>query len=141
MFEDKDRPVVVLSSEESWKLLEHSSAGRLALCALGEPDIFPINFHAHDGVVLLRTTPGDKLAQLTVNNTVALEADAVTEDQAWSVVVKGTARILERSAEIEAADKLPLIPWVRTVKSVYVEVTPRSVSGRLFNLGPEPERY
>ncbi|MCC9178217.1 pyridoxamine 5'-phosphate oxidase family protein [Arthrobacter sp. zg-Y750] len=140
MTSEERPPVVELSPEQSWKYLEHTQHGRLALSVLNEPDIFPINYFAHDGVITIRTAPGTKLAELTVNSRVALEADGITSDQAWSVVVRGTIRELETSEEITAADQLPLQPWVRTEKYRYVEITPVSVTGRFFNLGPEPDR-
>ena len=71
----------------------------------------------------------------------AFEADGILSDQAWSVVVHGTTRTLEKQSEIDAADELPLQPWVRTLKYRYVEIQPETITGRFFNLGPEPERY
>lgn len=133
-------PVVELTPEQCWQYLEHTQHGRLALSVLNQPDIYPINYLAHDGVILLRTAPGTKLAELTVNSHVALEADGITSDEAWSVVVKGTVRELQTTDEIAAADQLPLRPWIRTEKYRYLEITPEQVNGRFFNLGPEPER-
>lgn len=139
--ENDERPGKVLSDDDSWKVLERNNHGRLAVSVLNEPDIYPINFLAHDGVLLLRTNPGTKLAELTVNSKVAFEVDEVIDDQAWSVVLKGTARVIESQTEIEEADKLPLKPWIPTRKYTYVEITPSRVHGRYFELGEEPERY
>ncbi len=85
--------------------------------------------------------PGTKLAALTINAVVAFEADKIKDGAAWSVVAKGTARVLESQSEIDAADLLPLDPWTPTPKSAYVEITPVSVAGRRSVLGAEPERY
>ena len=134
-------PVVDLSLEQSWKYLEKTFHGRLAVSVANRPSIYPLNYYAHNGVLLFRTAPGTKLAELTVNDHVAFEADGILSDQAWSVVVKGTTRVLEEQHEIDAADALPLQPWVRTLKYRYVEIRPESVTGRFFNLGREPERY
>ena len=139
--ESDERPGTVLSSDESWKVLERLQHGRLAICVAGEPDIYPINFLAHDGVLLIRTNPGTKLAGLTVNEKVAFEVDEVVDDEAWSVVISGTARAIESQTEIDEADKLPLRPWIPTRKYTYVEITPTHVHGRHFELGEEPERY
>jgi len=138
MTSDEKPPVVELTAEESWKFVEKTFHGRLALSVGNRPDIFPVNYYAHDGVILFRTAPGTKLAELTVNSQVAFEVDGIYSDEAWSVVIHGTTRELERAAEIEAAEELPLRPWVRTEKHRYVELTPSSISGRFFNLGPEP---
>ena len=129
-----------MTGEDAWRFLEHSSFGRLALSVANEPDIFPINFLAHDGKLLMRTNPGTKLAELTVNDRVAFEIDGIAEGEAWSVVVKGTARVIESQTEIDAADLLPLTPWIQTLKYTYVEILASSVRGMRFVLGSEPER-
>ncbi|MGA7205213.1 MAG: pyridoxamine 5'-phosphate oxidase family protein [Specibacter sp.] len=134
-------PGTVLSAEESWRLLEGSQFGRLAVSFTNTPDIYPLNFLAHGGLLFIRTNPGTKLAELAINPKVAFEADHTTTEEAWSVVVRGTARILESQTEIDAANELPLHNWIPTLKWTYVEITPTSISGRRFALGPEPERY
>lgn len=136
-----DDPVLELEDEQCWKLLENTQHGRLVLTAVGETDIFPINFRAHDGVLTFRTAPGTKLAELTVNEQVVLQADGISSDEAWSVVVKGVARVLEHSSEIAAAEALNLKSWVPTLKDFYVEITPSKISGRHFNFGEQPERF
>ena len=87
------------------------------------------------------TAEGSKLFTVSINDRVLFEADDHTEDKAWSVIVKGRARILQRTDEIQEADELPLKPWLPTLKYNYVEITPEEISGRRFQLGEEPERY
>ena len=134
-------PVQHLDEDDCWDLLISSSFGRLALSISGEPDIYPVNFVASDKRLVFRTAEGTKLLELTVNNRVAFETDGVGRDEAWSVVGRGEARVLEKQAEIEAADQLPLRPVIPTLKYIYVEITPKMVTGRRFQLGPEPDRY
>ncbi|WP_026552463.1 pyridoxamine 5'-phosphate oxidase family protein [Arthrobacter sp. H20] len=136
-----ERPGTILSTEDSWTVLERNQHGRLAVSVLGDPDIYPINFLAHDKRLLFRTNPGTKLAELTVNNRVAFEVDEIDADEARSVVVKGVARVIDAQSEIDEADKLPLKPWIPTRKYTYVEIIPTNVHGRYFALGEEPERY
>ena len=138
---DDTNPVENLSEDDCWELLLSANLGRLAVSVGGIPDIYPVNFVASDKRLLFRTTEGTKLLELTVNNNVAFESDGVGREQAWSVVVKGMARILDTRAEIDAAEELPLRPLVPTLKYIWVEITPRSLSGRRFTLGPEPERF
>lgn len=137
----EERPGQLMSEEEAWRFLEHTRFGRLALSVSNMPDIFPINYLAHDGKLLMRTNPGTKLAELTINDSVAFEIDGLAESEAWSVVLKGTARVLESQTEIDAASKLPLAPWLQTLKYTFVEIVPHSVRGFRFQLGTEPERY
>jgi nitroimidazol reductase NimA-like FMN-containing flavoprotein (pyridoxamine 5'-phosphate oxidase superfamily) len=134
-------PVQNLTDDECWDLLISSSFGRLAMSISGEPDIYPVNFVTADSRLVFRTAEGTKLLELTVNNRVAFEIDGIGRSEAWSVVVRGEARILDKQAEIEAADQLPLRPLIPTLKYIYVEITPTRVTGRRFQLGPEPDRY
>ena len=133
-----ESPVQILSEEECWNALLSASLGRLAVAVGGLPDIFPVNFIAADRHLMFRTASGTKLIELTVNERVAFETDGVGRDEAWSVVVHGTARALETQREIDAAAALPLRPLIPTVKPVFVEIVPTSISGRRFILGPEP---
>jgi nitroimidazol reductase NimA-like FMN-containing flavoprotein (pyridoxamine 5'-phosphate oxidase superfamily) len=135
---DEDAPIHILTEDECWEALLSSSLGRLAVSVGGVPEIFPVNFIAADRRLLFRTSPGTKLIELTVNNRVAFETDGVGRDEAWSVVVKGTAAIIERQSDIDTADMLPLRPLIPTVKPIYVEIKPTELSGRRFQLGPEP---
>jgi nitroimidazol reductase NimA-like FMN-containing flavoprotein (pyridoxamine 5'-phosphate oxidase superfamily) len=136
-----DDPVLVLDEEQSWKLLENTRHGRIVLSAAGETDLFPVNYRAHDGVLLMRTAPGTKLAELTINANVLFEADGIFSEEAWSVVVKGKARVLIQDQEIADAEALNLKSWVPTLKDFYVEIKPSQINGRHFNLGEQPERF
>jgi nitroimidazol reductase NimA-like FMN-containing flavoprotein (pyridoxamine 5'-phosphate oxidase superfamily) len=141
MFEHADgNPVLELDDEQSWRLLEGTQHGRLVVSVAGEPDIFPVNYVTSGRKVYLRTAPGNKLAQLTINATVLFETDGIASDEAWSVVLRGKARVLSNSAELAAVEELGLKSWVPTLKDFYVEIEPLSVSGRHFQLGEQPER-
>jgi len=90
---------------------------------------------------MLRSGEGTKLSELAVNSRVAFEADGHTDADGWSVVAKGTARILVSPREIGVADQLPLRPWIATMKNNYVGITVDSITARRFEFGREPERY
>lgn len=138
---DEAGPVEVLDERECWELLELAPMGRIALAAAGELDIFPLNFAVHDGALWFRTAPGTKLVELTVNPDVALEIDGWDDGEAFSVVVKGVAERLEHASELDEAERLPLTPWVPTLKYRWVRIRPSTVTGRRFRRGPEPERF
>lgn len=141
MFEHADEnPILVLDDDQSWKLIEGTKHGRLVVIVGGEPDIFPVNYAVNGRKLYLRTAPGNKLAELTINAKVLFETDGILSDEAWSVVMRGTARVLDQSADIAAAEALGLKPWVPTLKDFYVEIQPTSVSGRHFQFGEHPER-
>lgn len=140
---NNDDVIQKLSGEESLELLATNTFGRLVVRRKDDMDLFPLNYIVHEGKIFFRTAEGSKLFTLTLNNDVLFEADEVDGEtrEAWSVIVKGTARALTAASEIEAADELPLTPWLPTLKYIYVEITPKDVSGRRFQLGEEPERY
>ncbi|WP_455836864.1 pyridoxamine 5'-phosphate oxidase family protein [Pseudarthrobacter siccitolerans] len=141
MFEHPDEnPVLELNDEQSWRLLEETRHGRLVVSVAGEPDIFPVNYVSSKDKLYLRTAPGNKLAQLAINSAVLFEADGILSDEAWSVVLRGKARILNTSAELAEVEELGLKSWVPTLKDFYVEIEPTSISGRHFQLGEQPER-
>jgi nitroimidazol reductase NimA-like FMN-containing flavoprotein (pyridoxamine 5'-phosphate oxidase superfamily) len=130
--------VHILTEEECWDVLLSASLGRLAVTVGGVPDIFPVNFVAADRRLLFRTAAGTKLLELTVNHAVAFETDGVGRDEAWSVVVHGTALVLDAQRDIDAATALPLQPLIPTVKPTFVEIIATKITGRRFPLGPEP---
>ena len=130
-----DNPVVSMSEDEAWAFLRTQEVGRLALTAGGIIDIYPITFVVDDHSIVFITSPGTKLLELTVNDQVAFEVDSYDDAFAKSVVLHGTAHRLETSAEIEAAEKLPLASLIPTVKTRFVRVHATSITGRVFRRG------
>jgi nitroimidazol reductase NimA-like FMN-containing flavoprotein (pyridoxamine 5'-phosphate oxidase superfamily) len=130
-----------LTDEECFERLSAHELGRLVTQAAGVLDIFPVNYALDGRSIVFRTAEGSKLTELVINDEVLFEVDDHTADEAWSVVIRGHAQRLETSDEVQAADELPLTPWIPTLKYNYVRVTPDSLSGRWFRRGPEPDRY
>ena len=134
----EENPVRVLCDDEAWDLLSGVALGRLVTAGGGQVEIFPINFVAQDRSVLFRTAEGTKLFGAVMNDSVLFEADDHTDAGGWSVVIRGTARVLSTAADIREADRAQLVPWIPTEKLRYVRLTPHDVSGRHFRFGPEP---
>lgn len=136
MFDHPDNePVLKLTEDQAWELLEATRHGRLVGVVGGRADIFPVNIAVRDRKVYFRTAPGTKLAEVAINDNVLIEADGILSDQAWSVVVRGSARLLQTSREISAAETLSLQPWVPGSKEQFVVITPSEISGRHFQFG------
>ncbi len=133
--------VRVLTEEECLEHLAQQELGRLVTHVGNVLDIFPVNYALDDGTIVFRTAEGSKLFELTVNDEVLFEVDDHTDAEAWSVIVRGHAHPLDRSADVERADGLGLRPWIPTLKYTYVRVEATSISGRAFQRGPEPDRY
>ena len=132
-------PVTRLSETEAWELLGTVQVGRLATVIERQPDIFPVNFVLDGPAVVVRTAGGSKLLQLTVNASVAFQADGWTSSEGWSVVVKGVATEVEDRDTLTRIERLPLKPWVPTVKDHYVRIVADEIEGRRFVFGDEPE--
>ncbi|WP_344744098.1 pyridoxamine 5'-phosphate oxidase family protein [Nesterenkonia aethiopica] len=54
----EDTPILTLSSDESWQLLEGVRHGRLVTVVAGRVDIFPVNVVADDRTLVFRTGGG-----------------------------------------------------------------------------------
>jgi nitroimidazol reductase NimA-like FMN-containing flavoprotein (pyridoxamine 5'-phosphate oxidase superfamily) len=124
----------ILSEEECWRLLGQTAVGRLAVAPGGRPDIYPINYLATNGTLIFRTAEGSKLTSVVINHAVALEIDEYEPDsnQAWSVVVSGTAKAVTSDDDAAALESLPLSPWHTGPKHHFVEIAPIKVTGRRF---------
>lgn len=98
-----DEGVVILPVHECWELLGSLALGRLVTYADGQPDIFPVNYVVQRRTVLFRTAGGTKLISSAINNRVLFEVDDHNVAEAWSVIVRGTARSLHTPEELEEA--------------------------------------
>jgi len=136
----ESQPISILSETECWNLLSSVALGRLVTSVDGQPAIFPVNCVVQHRTVLFRTSEGTKLVSAAINNQVLFEADGHGVTEGWSVIVKGTARILRTDEEIDEAERAQLLPWTATVKQHYVRIRPLSITGRRFTFGSEPDR-
>jgi uncharacterized protein len=135
----KGEAVTILSESECWSLLASVALGRLVTSVDDEPEIFPVNFVVQRRTVLFRTAEGTKLVSAAINDRVVFEADDYNVAEAWSVIVKGTARMLRTDEQIEEAEGARLLPWTATAKPHYVRVMPTQITGRRFRFGAEPD--
>ncbi len=133
--------VKILTDDECVEKLGTQQLGRVVVRRKDEMDIFPVNYVVDDGCIYIRTAQGNKLFSLFVNPDVLFEVDYFTEERAWSVVIQGTAEVLDRQEDIDYAEGLNLKPWLPTLKYNFVRITPQQLNGRAFRLGEEPERY
>ena len=138
--DDIENPVTEFDEAECWNRLATQDVGRIVTHVGDVIDIFPVNYVVEGASIVLRTAEGTKLVELVITEEVLFEADAHSNAEAWSVVLRGTARRLETEAEIADAERLPLRPYLPTVKRIFVRIEPGSVSGRGFQVGPEPDR-
>ncbi|ORV92425.1 pyridoxamine 5'-phosphate oxidase [Mycobacterium interjectum] len=131
-----DDVVTILPVHECWDLMGGVTLGRLVTSVDGHPEIFPVNYAVQNRTVLFRTAEGTKLVSTAINNRVLFEVDDHNVAEGWSVIVKGRARSLRTSEQIEEAERAQLLPWTSTEKTHYVRVIPEMVTGRRFRFGP-----
>jgi nitroimidazol reductase NimA-like FMN-containing flavoprotein (pyridoxamine 5'-phosphate oxidase superfamily) len=123
-----------LTESECWSLLRSVDVGRLAVAIGDHPDLFPINHFVDGNSIVFRSAAGTKLAASVLGRSVAFEVDGYDADdgEAWSVVVKGRARLVENMFEYLEAEQLPLFPWHQGAKPNIVRIEPDDVTGRRF---------
>ena len=129
----QEDPVTVLTDDQCWELLRAHEFGRLAYHLGEEVHIVPINYAVDHDTLLFRTDEGSKLLGVVMNYDVAFEIDQYDDDLARSVVVRGRARVLEEDEE-HRAENIALHPWISTPKYNVVEIHPKQVTGRAFEL-------
>ncbi len=131
----------ILSAAECWQLVERAPIGRLAVVHDGAPEIFPINFVVHKGGVVFRTARGTKLAAVHGFGNVAFEVDGVDRDAetGWSVVVKGTAKVVRSPEEVVELRSLALRLWAPGDKDWFVRIIPSEITGRRIMGGQHPD--
>lgn len=128
-------PLIELDEGECWTLLASRELGRIAWTGPHGPSLRPVNHAVSDGVLWLRTTAYSSLAQQIDDSPIAYEVDDLDDRTraGWSVVVEGTAHLVYPGRE--GTDPPDLQTWPSGPRPVWVEVVPRSVTGRRLVAG------
>jgi uncharacterized protein len=138
----EDNPMTTFTEDECWEHLRKQEFGRLAYHLTDEVHLAPINYAVDGGRIIFRTAEGSKLLGVVMDNDVAFETDLIDDeaDVAWSVIARGSARILEGD-EARNADHLRLRPWIDTQKHNVVAIDVTEISGRRFALARPWRHY
>ena len=120
------------------ELLKSVGAGRIGITLDALPIILPVNYiyldlgPDLDGCILFRTDPGTKLDAAFRHSVVAFEVDQIDYDkeEGWSVLVIGSAEVVDDPILEEKAMANGLHPWSGGMKTHMVAITPKIVSGR-----------
>jgi transcriptional regulator with XRE-family HTH domain len=129
-----DRPPVIdkLMPAECRRLIAAGGIGRIAFGTVSGPVVFPVNFAAVAGTIVIRTGEGTMIAG-HAGEQVAFEVDHIDEAlcQGWSVLVRGQAHRVAHPAELEHMRQDAAIwPWPGDDRDVYVRIIPATISGR-----------
>ena len=121
-----------LGEEECFELLGRGKIGRVAITMGAIPAVLPVNYCFVDGAIHFRTGEGAKLTAASQHAVVAFEVDEIDllYHAGWSVLAIGMARVLDSSADLAWAARLPLRAWAPGVRDRFVRIVPEFVSGR-----------
>ena len=136
--DQSDNRLDILSEEQCRELLASRDLGRVAFPLGDATEIFPVNYSTDGVIVVFRTAPGTKLAQVMVSR-VSFEVDDwdAAAKVGWSVVLKGvaqevTAGIDPFSTTLRAGNVEPLAPGEH---DHWIAIYPAEISGRRFHRG------
>jgi uncharacterized protein len=120
---------------ECLDLLERTHFGRLAVSrGEGAPIVRPLNyvFDPRSQSVVFRTAEGSKLSGLLRAREAAFEIDGVEPGgrTGWSIVIVGVVEEVTNQSEVRRLDNLGLDVWAPGLRSHWVRIRARTVSGR-----------
>jgi len=129
-----ERYFEALAREQCLDLLESNHLGRVAWQAADLPQILPVAYAMHQGLVYFRTAPDGILSELAQPTRVALEVDELDQQtrSGWSIVLHGRTSAVsepEALADLWAADSL--VPWAGGNRTLFICIRPDRVSGRV----------
>ncbi|GAA2730819.1 pyridoxamine 5'-phosphate oxidase family protein [Actinocorallia aurantiaca] len=122
----------ILGDDECLALLQSTPVGRIVFTHQALPAVQPVNYALDGEDVIIRTSPGSKLAAALRNAVVAFEIDEYDAEErtGWSVVLVGQARRVSEPAELAGLRELDLWPWVPGDREEFIRISPRLRSGR-----------
>ena len=128
------RHMEVLSHEECTNLVSLGGVGRVAFTPkeVTAPLVLPVNFAwVHESVVFRTAIDGVIARQVSGPATFEVDRIDATMGEGWSVLVTGTARVIDDPAETtELRTTAPIMTWADGERETYVHIPAAHVSGR-----------
>src|SRR5215207_10556196 len=124
-----------LSVDRCRQLLADHHVGRIAWAGADGLQLLPVSYAYHRGSLIFRTSPYGVLSELVRPVDVIFEVDDLDSEfrVGWSVVVTGRAQaVAEPSNLVELWTVDGITPWSAGVRNLFIEVTPRQITGRRF---------
>ena len=130
----------ILGDDECLALLQTTPVGRIVFTHQALPAVQPVNYAMDGRDVIIRTSPGSKLAAAARSAVVAFEIDSYDAERrtGWSVVLVGQARRVTDPEEAAGLGALDLWPWVPGGREEFIRISPRLCSGRRILRSPAP---
>lgn len=123
-----------LTPDECFALLGEGRVGRLVYQDDGGPAAVPVNYALAGNDIVVRVEGGPKRVAMQ-QPTLAFEVDHIDDEarSGWSVLVRGTGREVHMDLVPELVHRMGHdfpTPWATGVHNVWLQITPRSVTGR-----------
>ena len=114
------------------ELLAGHKIGRVAWNSGDGPRIMPVTYQYRSGMVVFRTAPDGPLVSLRRRTPVAFEVDNIDEEheKGWSVVVLGFSEGVTHPYSLSMLWQSGPVPWAGGDRTVFVAITPKSITGR-----------
>jgi uncharacterized protein len=128
-----DGPVLEeLPRAECLRLLATVAIGRISYTRQALPAVEPVNFAFDDGVIVIRTDAGGKLAAAARRAVVAFQADDLDLilRSGWSVTVVGRCEEVTDAGDVARLDELSLESWAPGARNHFLRIVPTIVTGR-----------
>jgi len=119
-----------LATSECWGAVAAAPLGRIASADSAGVEVVPVRHAVVGHRILLRTEAGGRLARLVDGREVVFQVDGWDEHGAWTVTLRGTARVTAEASDLRLASRIGLESWEPSDDQVLVVVKPFSVTGR-----------
>lgn len=123
----------VLPLAQCLTLLRSRPLGRLGYIDAGQPSIVPVNHLVDGSGIVFRSLSGAKLDSAVVGQPVAFQLDDhdPSRGTGWSVLVRGTAMLLDDPAEIARfAEELESWAVADPDEATWIRIVADDISGR-----------
>jgi nitroimidazol reductase NimA-like FMN-containing flavoprotein (pyridoxamine 5'-phosphate oxidase superfamily) len=114
-------------------LLRSETVGRIAVIENDFPVVLPINFKLVETTgpcwVAVRTRPGNVIDRAPMPAAFEIDGFDITEQQGWSVVVRGTLHHV-RPDTGRFAERFDPRPWMDSDRDAWLIIEPYSITGR-----------
>jgi nitroimidazol reductase NimA-like FMN-containing flavoprotein (pyridoxamine 5'-phosphate oxidase superfamily) len=135
-----DARLETLAVDECLALLRGQQVGRIAVIDNEFPVVVPVNYKLVEtsgpAWVAIRTRPGNVIDHAPMPVAFEIDSFDITEQQGWSVLVRGTLHHV-RPDSGGFAERFDPRPWVDSDRDAWLIIEPFSITGRRLR-SPQP---
>ena len=135
---DAEPVVELLNEAKCLRLISAGGVGRIGYTGRFGPTVLPVNYALYEGTIVFRTGQHGPLGEDLrtgiehAESKVAFEIDELSAAtrEGWSVLVQGSAHLVDSEAERASIVGLGVEPWAGGEKELFVRVIPSRITGR-----------